>query len=387
MPSLLWKTTSLSGALGILLLASCPAPAEEILHEEHSHYREQVRRIQEALENGKKENDIKSLLTDAKRSARWIFKEPKAADKVNRRLGRRIDKEFFDLNLPVLIHPLPARPFLLQKTTAHSSLVTNFEEGTITVRVSVPFFEDSGRRKARNEAVFLSIILLRSGILDLPVREFVPLSKTIPPEASLSGGTIEQFLVSKGLTRSGLSVEIHTLAAGGGIALAKIVIPVPLHIGDALALDMERSTAASFVPTGREPSPRRNLPPTGLVIDGRAIRVRPFRDLVLLSDTRHILMIPDEGRPSASLPFGWAGWSDGQETVSLEKRVGENPLVVRPEEFLHHQVFVLTRKDAERIYRTLIPSKLLSTGHIMVLVSPQNLLRPTPSPLPTTGHQ
>jgi hypothetical protein len=212
------------------------------------------------------------------------------------------------------------------------------------------------------------------------------LSKTIPPEASLSGGTIEQFLVSKGLTRSGLSVEIHTLAAGGGIALARIVIPVPLHIGDALALDMERSAAASFVPTGREPSPRRNLPPTGLVIDARSFRVRPFRDLVLLSDTRHILMIPDEGRPSASLPFGWAGWSDGQETVSLEKRVGENPLVVRPEEFLHHQVFVLTRKDAERIYRTLISSKLLSTGHIMVLVSPQNLLRPAPSPPPTTGH-
>lgn len=386
MPRPLWKTTCLAGALGILLIAPCSSLAEEILHEEHSHYREQVRRIQEALEKGKKENDIKSLLTDARRSARWIFKEPKAADKVNRRLGRRIDKEFFDLNLPVLIHPLPARPFLLQKTTAHSSLVTNFEEGTLTVRVAVPFFEDSGRRKARNEAVFLSIILLRTGILDLPVREFVPLSKTIPPEASLSGGTIEQYLVSKGLTPSGLSVEIHTLAAGGGIALARIVIPVPLHIGDALALDMERSAAASFAPTGRELPPRRNLPPTGLVIDARAFRVRPFRDLVLLSDTRHILMIPDEGRPSASLPFGWAGWSDGQETTPLEKRVGENPLVLRPEEFLHHQVFVFTRKDSERIFRSLIPSRLLSAGHIMVLVSPQNLVRPAPSPPPTTGH-
>lgn len=386
MQSPLWKRTFLAGALGILLFSPCPSLAEEILHEEHSHYREQVRRIQEALEKGKNENDIKSLLADARRSAQWIFKEPKAAEKVNRRLGRRIDKEFFDLNLPVLIHTLPAQPFLLQKTTAHSSLVTNFEEGTLTVRVTVPFFEDSGRRKARNEAVFLSIILLRTGIMDLPVREFVPLSKTIPPEASLSGGTIEQYLVSKGLTPSGLSVKIHTLAAGGGIALARIVIPLPLHIGDALALDMERSATTPFVPAGRERSSRRKLPPTGLVIDARAFRVRPFRDLVLLSGTRHILMIPDAGRPSDSLPFGWAGWSDGQETVSIEKRVGENPLVVRPEEFLHHQVFVFSRKDAERIYRTLVPSKLLFTGHIMVLVLPQNLLRPAPPPQPTTGH-
>ena len=375
----------LAGALCVLVFSPTFSLADEILHEEHSHYRDQIRRIQDALEKKKKENDFQTLLADARRSARWIFKETRAAETVKRRLDRHIDREFFDLDLPVLIHPLPVHPFLIQKTTSHSSLVTDFEKGTITARVSVPFFEDRGLIKARNEAVFLSILLLRDGIRHLPVREFVPLVKTLPPEASLPGGPIEQYLISRGLTSSNLSMDIHTLAAGGGIALAKIVIPFPLHIGDKLAINIERSAGATVQPGLLHPSVHK-LPPTGLVVDARRLRIHPFRDLVLLSETRRILMIPDEGRPSESLPFGWAGWSDGQNTEALQQRVGLNPLVVRPEEFVHHQVFLLSRKDAAKIIADLLPTRLLEAGHILVLVSPQRLIRPSAVPSPTNGH-
>ncbi len=379
------KIILLAGIFSIFIPTPGLSFAEEILNEEHSHYRDQIHRIHEALEKGKEENAINSLLSDARRSARWIFEEPAAAETVERRLGRRIDREFFDLNLPVLIHPLPARPFLLQKTTPHSSLVTDFEEGTITARVTVPFFENNGMRKARNEAVFLSILLLRDGIMNLPVREFVRLRKTVPSEAYQSGGTIAKYLISKGLARKGLSVEIHPLAAGGGIALASIVLPVPLHIGDTLALTLERS-AASPPLLDKTFSNAGGLPPTGLLIDARRFRIHPFRDLVLLSDSRRILMIPDEGRPSGVRPFGWAGWSDGQDVSAIEQRVGLHPLVVRPEEFLHRQVFVFSQRDARRILQSLYSSKLLSTGHILVLLAPQRLVSPPALSQPTKGH-
>ena len=377
--------TALAGIFWLFLLSPGHSLADEILNEEHSHYRDQIQRIREALERGKTESDVRSLLDDARRSARWIFKEPGAAETVERRLSRRIDKEFFDLNLPVLIHTLPARPFLLQKTTPHSSLVTNFEEGTITSQVTVPFFENNGMRKARNEAVFLSILLLRDGIMDLPVREFILLRKTAPPETFQSGGTVARYLIANGLTRSNLSVDIHALAAGGGIALARIIIPLPLHIGDSLALAMERSTA-SPPPSDTTFFKPRGLPPTGLLIDARHYRIHPFRDVLLISDTRHILMIPDEGRPSGVLPFGWAGWSDGLNTEALERRVGLHPLVVRPEEFLHRQVFVFSKRDSRNILQTLYSSKLMSTGHILILLSPQRLVRPPALSQPSKGH-
>ncbi len=383
-----WRSlilTALGGIFWISLIPPGPSPAEEILNEEHSHYRDQIQRIHEALEKNKTESDVRSLLDDARRSARWIFKEPGAAETVERRLGRRIDKEFFELNLPVLIHTLPARPFLLQKTTPHSSVVTNFEEGTITSQVTVPFFENNGLRKARNEAVFLSILLLRDGIMNLPVREFVRLRKTAPPETFQAGGTVERYLIANGLTRSNLFVDIHALAAGGGIALARITLPLPLHIGDNLALTMERSAASPPPPDMIAFKPH-GLPPTGLLIDARRYRIHPFRDVILISDTRHILMIPDEGRPSGVLPYGWAGWSDGLDIEAVERRVGLRPLVVRPEEFLHRQVFVFSQRDSRKILHSLYPSKLMATGHILILLAPQRLVRPPSLSKTTKGE-
>ncbi len=364
------NTVRIAEVLFFLFLWAAPAGADEFLDGEHSHYRQQILRIQEALEKGQKEVDQKSLLSDARRSARWIFAEPEAARTEKLRMNRRIRKEFFDLNLPVMVHTLPARPFLLQKTTSFSSLVTNFESGTIIAKVTVPYFEDKGLRKARNEAVFLSILLVKEGILSLPVLEGTPLTHTIPPKADQSGGTIETYIADKGITAEGLSLETHNLAAGGGIAVATLSIPIPLHIGNRLHLEMMRQEFSASTDTHCGPS-RRKLPPTGLILDLRGKKIRPFRDPILVSETHILLLIPDVGRPSESIPHGWAGWTDGLDPTPIRKRVGTHPLVVRPEGFRHSQVFVLSAGDGLTVCRDLFPSKLLSSGHVMILVDPQ----------------
>ena len=199
-----------------LFFSPSPAHADEILDTVHSHYREQIQRIRDSLERDKDEAEQKEALADARRTVRWVFEEPGAAALEARIINRKVSKEFFELGIPVIIHPIPARPFLLQRFTDHSIRVTNFEKGTILVKASIPYLQDGGMKKARTEAILLAAILLRDQILFLPVREKFLLKRDLPPEALLPNGPLAMMILNRALTPSGFKVQTLPLAAGGG---------------------------------------------------------------------------------------------------------------------------------------------------------------------------
>jgi hypothetical protein len=353
-----------------LLLATVPVLSDELLDQEHQHYSQQLNRIREAL--GKKEDkkaETASLVSDALRSEKWIFEEPKAAETEERHLTKRISKEFLDLDLPVLIHPTPPRSILTEKTTSFSRLLVNYSTQQILVTVSVPYFQDSGMRKAKNEATFLSILLLQDGIMEVVVDGAHTISESVSEHILEPGGLMEKFISTHGLTKENLSVDINRLAAGGGLATTHITIPFPLHIGGTLFLEVAKKSYPPYSPVSIK-KPSRKHPYTGLILDARPFKIKPFRDLVLISDQNMSLFIPDQRRSSQSVPFGWAGWEDGLSPAEMRKRVGGNPLVIRPAGIINHHIIVLTQVDSEKVFRSFQTTKLLSSGHISILVPP-----------------
>jgi len=365
-----------------LMIRPAPSLSEELLDQEHTHYRQQVERIRKALE-GKdtQKSESESLITDAHRSMKWIFEEPRAAETEERRLRKRISKEFLDLNLPVLIHAVPPRSFLSEKTTSFSSIILNFETGEVLVSVSVPYFQDNGLRKAKNEAVFLSILLLQDGIMEIPVDGEHTVSQSVSGQVEKPGGLMEHYISTAGLSSRNLSLTINGLAAGGGIVTAHINVPMPLHIGGNLSLDIARKSYSPWESEVPEKNFLRKAPYTGLILDARAFSLKPFRDPVLISEQNRSLFVPDAGRPSSSWPYGWAGWGDSLSSVALTRRVGNNPLLIRPEEILNHHVIVLTTKDSERVGQSFRTTKLIFSGHIAILIRPEApAVRPELSP-------
>ena len=362
-----------------LTLFSSPAPAkaDEVLDTEHSHYREQIERIRNSLEQAKDQKDQKETLADARRTARWVFEEPAAARTEGDRLNRRISKEFLELGIPVVIHPAPSRPVILQKFTDHSIRITDFERGLILVRVSVPFLRDGAMKRSRSIGILLATLLLKDQILALPLRERIPLSKYLPSEALKPKAPLAMEILSRALSPTGFHVRIMPLAAGGGIVVIHMELPIPLHLAQNKAIGLDGLTLSSE--KGSEKL-RRGLPPTGLIVDARRLHVTPFRDILLASSNGQILMKPDDGRDSGSLPHGWAGFSEAPSPAVLKERVGPHPLVVRPDALIHHQLFLLSQKDFHRVSLLFSWTGLLKTGHILVRVAPLAAMRSTPSP-------
>ena len=348
--------------------------SDELLNTEHSHYRDQINRIRNALEQDSDLKSYQSQIADAKRSIQWIFEEPVAAAEEESRLESRISKEFLDLNLPVLIHPSPPHRVVTEKTTVFSSLTLDFSTGQIVVFVAVPYFQDSGIRRAKNESVFLTLILLRRGIMELPLDEKDTLSLSMRGEPQKPGGLIARYMQTVGLSPDHLSLSIKKLAAGGGIAITACTVPFPLHIGGNLRESIERTSYRPFSPA---PGASTGTLPTGLIIDASAFSLKPFRDPVLVSEHRERLFVPDAGRPSSAMPYGWAGWVDSlEDPETLLQRVGPRPLRIVPEAVVDNNVFIVKEQEADRLSRFFSGTKLLSSGHIIILISPG------PSPLP-----
>ena len=362
-----------------LFFSPSPAHADEILDTVHSHYREQIQRIRDSLERDKDEAEQKEVLADARRTVRWVFEEPGAAALEARIINRKVSKEFFQLGIPVIIHPVPARPFLLQRFTDHSIRVTNFEKGTILVKASIPYLQDGGMKKARTEAILLAAILLRDQILFLPVREKFLLKRDLPPEALLPNGPLAMMILNRALTPSGFKVQTLPLAAGGGIVLVRMEIPIPLHLGGQIATKISNLSFSSNLPIQKRRY--RQTLPTGLILDARHLRISPFRDIILASNEGYILMKPDEGRDSGALPLGWAAFTDTLTPTLLRERVGPHPLTVRPDELVHRQVFLLPQVEARKVAFLFSGTTLLSTGHILIRLSPGKSLPPH-----TTSH-
>ncbi len=363
------QSSSLTLALAFtifFLFFPTPAPssADEILDTIHSHYRDQVQRIREALESGKSEEEEKETLSDARRTVRWIFEEPEASQREGQIIDKRVSKEFLELGIPVVIHPVPARPFILQRFTDHSIRLTNFEKGTILVKTSLPFLQDGKMKKARTEAILLAALLLREQILSLPVRAQLPVRKDLPPEALLLHGPLASTILNRAITRQGFSVKILPLAAGGGLVLVRMEIPLPLHVGGALASRMANLSFSSTIPAHKELN--RHIHPTGLILDARALKITPFRDVMIASDEGYILMKPNAGRDSGSPPLGWGAFTDTLSPDILAERVGAHPLTIRPVTIAHHQVFLLSKKDARTVSDLFLGTPLLSTGHILI---------------------
>ena len=362
-----------------LFFSPSPAHADEILDTVHSHYREQIQRIRDSLERDKDEAEQKEALADARRTVRWVFEEPGAAALEARIINRKVSKEFFELGIPVIIHPIPARPFLLQRFTDHSIRVTNFEKGTILVKASIPYLQDGGMKKARTEAILLAAILLRDQILFLPVREKFLLKRDLPPEALLPNGPLAMMILNRALTPSGFKVQTLPLAAGGGIVLVRMEIPIPLHLGGQIATKISNLSFSSNLPIQKRRY--RQTLPTGLILDARHLRISPFRDIILASNEGYILMKPDEGRDSGALPLGWAAFTDTLTPTLLLERVGPHPLTVQPDELVHRQVFLLPQVEARKVAFLFSGTTLLSTGHILIRLSPGKSLPPH-----TTSH-
>ncbi|MGC8530070.1 MAG: hypothetical protein ACP5OP_07745 [Leptospirillia bacterium] len=340
------------------------AHADEILNTVHSHYREQIQRIRKSLDRGKDEAEQKEAMEDARRTVRWIFEEPQAAALEARIIHRKVSKEFFELGIPVIIHPVPTRPFLLQRFTDHSIRITNFEKGTILVKTSIPFLQDGGMKKARTEAILLAALLMRDQILSLPVRERFPLKRDVPLEALLPNGPLAMTILNRAITPSGFTVRALPLAAGGGIILVRMEIPIPLHLGGKIATKISNLSFSSNLPVQKRHY-RQRLP-TGLILDARHLRISPFRDIILASDEGYILMKPDEGRDSGSLPLGWAAFTDNPSPALLQERVGPHPLTVRVDELVHRQVFLLPQDKARKVALLFSGTTLLNTGHILI---------------------
>ncbi|MEC4683465.1 MAG: hypothetical protein VST70_07300 [Nitrospirota bacterium] len=369
----------------LFLTISTSASSEELLDTEHPHYSQQLERVQKAIgtKEDKKAEDA-ALITDARRSMKWIFEEPNAAETEEARLNGRISKEFLDLNLPILIRPSPPRSILFEKFTPFSSLILDYSANQILVTVSVPYYQDSGMRKAKNEAVFLSILLLQDGIMDISVDGKKTVAQSVSRKITEPGGLMEQYISTNGLSPSGLSVDINKLAAGGGLATAHIHVPVPLHLGGALALEIAKKSHPPLpLNQLKEHSPPH--PYTGLILDARHFDVKPFRDPILISDQSMSLFMPDAGRPSTSMPYGWAGWEDGLTPGSVRKRVGTHPLVVRPEQLADHHLFLLSKPDSRKVVESFQNTSLLSSGHIVILVRPERLPAVNTSS-PANGH-
>ena len=362
-----------------LFFSPSPAHADEILDTVHSHYREQIQRIRDSLERDKDEAEQKEVLADARRTVRWVFEEPGAAALEARIINRKVSKEFFQLGIPVIIHPVPARPFLLQRFTDHSIRVTNFEKGTILVKTSIPYLQDGGMKKARTEAILLAALLLRDQVLFLPVREKFLLKRDLPPEALLPNGPLAMMILNRALTPSGFKVQTLPLAAGGGIVLVRMEIPIPLHLGGQIATKISNLSFSSNLPIQKRRY--RQTLPTGLILDARHLRISPFRDIILASNEGYILMKPDEGRDSGALPLGWAAFTDTLTPTLLRERVGPHPLTVRPDELVHRQVFLLPQVEARKVAFLFSGTTLLSTGHILIRLSPGKSLPPH-----TTSH-
>lgn len=368
--------------LSISLLSPLPSRADEVLDTEHSHYREQIERIRNSLEQGEDKKDRKETLSDARRTARWVFEEPVAARREGLRLNRRISKEFRELGIPVVIHPDPSRPVILQKFTDHSIRITDFEKGTILVKASVPFLRDVAMKRSRTIGILLATLLLKDQILSLPLRERIPLSRYLPPEALNPNGPLAMEILTRALAPTGFHVRIMPLAAGGGIVVIHMEIPIPLHLAEDKAIGLDRLTLSSAKIPQR---PNHALPPTGLIIDARHLPVTPFRDILLASNNGQILMKPDDGRDSGALPHGWAGFSDDPSQAVLRERVGPRPLVVRPTSLIHHQLFLLSQRDYRRVSLLFAGTGLLKTGHILVRVAPFE--EPASKPSPKAGNK
>ena len=357
-----------------LFFSPSPAHADEILDTVHSHYREQIQRIRDSLERDKDEAEQKEALADARRTVRWVFEEPGAAALEARIINRKVSKEFFELGIPVIIHPIPARPFLLQRFTDHSIRVTNFEKGTILVKTSIPYLQDGGMKKARTEAILLAALLLRDQVLFLPVREKFLLKRDLPPEALLPNGPLAMTILNRAITPSGFKVQTLPLAAGGGIVLVRMEIPIPLHLGGQMATKISNLSFSSNLPIQKRRY--RQTLPTGLILDARHLRISPFRDIILASDEGYILMKPDEGRDSGALPLGWAAFTDTLTPTLLLERVGPHPLTVQPDELVHRQVFLLPQVEARKVAFLFSGTTLLSTGHILIRLAPGKSLPP-----------
>ena len=357
-----------------LFFSPSPAHADEILDTVHSHYREQIQRIRDSLERDKDKAEQKEALADARRTVRWVFEEPGAAALEARIINRKVSKEFFQLGIPVIIHPVPARPFLLQRFTDHSIRVTNFEKGTILVKTSIPYLQDGGMKKARTEAILLAALLLRDQVLFLPVREKFLLKRDLPPEALLPNGPLAMTILNRAITPSGFKVQTLPLAAGGGIVLVRMEIPIPLHLGGQMATKISNLSFSSNLPIQKRRY--RQTLPTGLILDARHLRISPFRDIILASDEGYILMKPDEGRDSGALPLGWAAFTDTLTPTLLLERVGPHPLTVRPDELVHRQVFLLPQVEARKVAFLFSGTTLLSTGHILIRLAPGKSLTP-----------
>ncbi len=357
-----------------LFFSPSPAHADEILDTVHSHYREQIQRIRDSLERDKDEAEQKEVLADARRTVRWVFEEPGAAALEARIINRKVSKEFFQLGIPVIIHPVPARPFLLQRFTDHSIRVTNFEKGTILVKTSIPYLQDGGMKKARTEAILLAALLLRDQVLFLPVREKFLLKRDLPPEALLPNGPLAMTILNRAITPSGFKVQTLPLAAGGGIVLVRMEIPIPLHLGGQMATKISNLSFSSNLPIQKRRY--RQTLPTGLILDARHLRISPFRDIILASDEGYILMKPDEGRDSGALPLGWAAFTDTLTPTLLLERVGPHPLTVQPDELVHRQVFLLPQVEARKVAFLFSGTTLLSTGHILIRLAPGKSLPP-----------
>nr|EES52582.1 MAG: protein of unknown function [Leptospirillum ferrodiazotrophum] len=357
-----------------LFFSPSPAHADEILDTVHSHYREQIQRIRDSLERDKDEAEQKEALADARRTVRWVFEEPGAAALEARIINRKVSKEFFQLGIPVIIHPVPARPFLLQRFTDHSIRVTNFEKGTILVKTSIPYLQDGGMKKARTEAILLAALLLRDQVLFLPVREKFLLKRDLPPEALLPNGPLAMTILNRAITPSGFKVQTLPLAAGGGIVLVRMEIPIPLHLGGQMATKISNLSFSSNLPIQKRRY--RQTLPTGLILDARHLRISPFRDIILASDEGYILMKPDEGRDSGALPLGWAAFTDTLTPTLLLERVGPHPLTVQPDELVHRQVFLLPQVEARKVAFLFSGTTLLSTGHILIRLAPGKSLPP-----------
>ena len=363
--------TLVLSVLALSYVSPAPSRADEILDTVHSHYKDQVQRIRDSLESGRSEAEQKETLSDARRTVRWIFEEPKASRKEGDLLDKKISKEFQELGIPVVIHPVPARPFILQRFTDHSIRITDFEKGTILVKTTLPFLQDGRMKKARTEAILLAALLLRDQILSLPVRERLTLKKDLPPEALLPHGPLALTILNRAITPQGFSVRILPLAAGGGIVRVRLEIPIPLHLGGHMASQISTLSFSATPPALKKQT--RPLLPTGLILDTRHLRVSPFRDIMLASDEGYILMKPDAGRDSGSLPLGWASFSEDPSADLLKERVGRHPLTIRPEAVVHHQVFLLSRKDALTVSRLFLGTPLLRTGHILIRLSSSEL--------------
>ena len=357
-----------------LFFSPSRAQADEILNTVHSHYREQIQRIRDSLERDKDVAEQKEALADARRTVRWVFEEPGAAALESRIINRKVSKEFFELGIPVIIHPIPTRPFLFQRFSDHSIRITNFEKGTILVKTSIPYLQDGGMKKARTEGILLAALLMRDQVLYLPVREKILLKRDVPPEALLPNGPLAMTILNRAITPSGFKVQTLPLAAGGGIVLVRMEIPIPLHLGGQIATKISNLSFSSNLPSQKRQY-RRTLP-TGLILDARHLRISPFRDIILASDEGYILMKPDEGRDSGSLPLGWAAFTDTLSPTLLRERVGPHPLTVRADELVHRQVFLLPQDEARKVAFLFSGTTLLNTGHILIRVAPGKSLSP-----------